>query len=224
MRQGCQHVALTVLELRHPAGDLLAERQRCGVLQMGAADLDDAVEGGGLLLQRRAQRAQRRQQPLLQRLHRRHMHGRREHVVAALAAVDVVVGVHEPPFPTRAAHQLAGAVGQHLVDVHVRLRARAGLPHHQRELVGMQPRDHLVGGGHDGLGLVCRLQAQRLVDHGRRPLHPRQRPDQLRRLALAGDVEVLQRALRLRAPQAMGGHFDRAEGVVFDAAAHGALS
>jgi hypothetical protein len=41
-----------VIDLRDPARDLLAERQRGRVLQMGAADLDDAGKSPGFLLQR----------------------------------------------------------------------------------------------------------------------------------------------------------------------------
>src|SRR5206468_2812280 len=47
-----------------------------------------------------------------------------------------------------------------------------------------------------------------------------QRPDDLARLPLARDVEVLQRALRLRPPEMIGGDLDGAEGVVFDAGGH----
>ena len=52
--------------------------------------------------------------------------------------------------------QLDGAVGDHLVGVHVRLRAAAGLPDAQREVVVELAGDHLVGGLDDALGLVRR--------------------------------------------------------------------
>jgi hypothetical protein len=42
-------------QLGHPAGDLLAQRQRRGVLQVGAADLDDVGKRLALGLQRGAQ-------------------------------------------------------------------------------------------------------------------------------------------------------------------------
>ena len=47
-------------QLRDVTGEFLAQRQRRGVLQMGAADLDDIREGGGFLLQCPVQNAQRR--------------------------------------------------------------------------------------------------------------------------------------------------------------------
>src|SRR5207302_8904572 len=44
VRQRALHVADAVVELRHPAGGLLAQRQRRRVLQMRAADLHDLAE------------------------------------------------------------------------------------------------------------------------------------------------------------------------------------
>ena len=41
MGQGGAHMGLTVLELRHVARELLPQRERRGVLQMGAANLHD---------------------------------------------------------------------------------------------------------------------------------------------------------------------------------------
>ena len=51
--------------------------------------------------------------------------------------------------PRLAAGELDGAVRDHLVDVHVRLRAAAGLPDAERELVVVLAGDHLVGRLHD---------------------------------------------------------------------------
>ena len=112
-------------------------------LAQKAADFDDIVKIGRTHLQDAtpltlgqefsgyvAQHGQRWQQPLRNRIHRRHVHGGGKHVVARLAAVHIVVGVHQALLAARAAQQLAGSVGQHLVEVHVGLRARAGLPHH----------------------------------------------------------------------------------------------
>ena len=56
--------------------------------------------------------------------------------------------------PALAAHQLGGAIGEHLVHIHVRLGAGAGLPHHQRELVVPAAREDFVGGLRDGSALV----------------------------------------------------------------------
>ena len=62
-------------------------------------------------------------------------------------------GCTERALATFAAKQFARAIGQHLIDVHVRLRAAAGLPDHQRELACMVAGQHLVGGSDDRVGL-----------------------------------------------------------------------
>ena len=49
----------------------------------------------------------------------------------------------------RAAEQLGGAVGQHLVHVHVVRRAGAGLIDVDDELIAQLPGEHLVGGPDD---------------------------------------------------------------------------
>jgi hypothetical protein len=134
-----------------------------------------------------------------------------------MAAVHVVVGMHEPALPARPAEDLGRAIGEHLVHVHVALGARAGLPHHQRELVRPAAREHLVGRGHDGARLLRRDESQALVHRGRGALDPRERFHDLGRHALGGDAEVLEGSLGLGAPQALLRHFDRSEGVPLDA-------
>ena len=65
----------------------------------------------------------------------------------------------------------------------------------------------------DGIAFLCIEQAELDVHRGGGALHQSQRADQLHRHALAGNAEVLQAALGLRAPQAVGGDFDLAERV-----------
>ena len=102
VRQGGAHVRQAVVELGDPAGDLLAERERRRVLQVGAADLDDV--GELLAPWRRASPAAPRGRECRRsrrRLDRGDAHRRREDVVRRLAAVDVVVRMHEPAFAER---------------------------------------------------------------------------------------------------------------------------
>jgi hypothetical protein len=75
----------------------------------------------------------------------------------------------------------------------------------------------LVGGRHDGIGLARIERVERAVHHRGAALDHRERPDQLVGHPLGRDVEVVQRALGLRAPQPVGGDGDVAEGVSFDA-------
>ena len=146
MRQGVVDRPQGMVELRDVAGELLAQGQRRGVLQVGAADLDDVLERHGLGCQRVAQGP--------------HLRLSRCSICSTAAICMAVgkvsledwllftsslgwIGFLEPMY---AAGQLDGAVGDHLVGVHVGLGAAAGLPDAQREMVVERSRDHLVGG------------------------------------------------------------------------------
>ena len=87
-----------------------------------------------LLRQGRAQHAHRRDQPPAERRHGRDVHRRGKNVVRRLAHVDVVVGMDLAALAALAAQELAGAIGDDLVHVHVGLRAAAGLPDDQGKL------------------------------------------------------------------------------------------
>ena len=66
-----------------------------------------------------------------------------------------------------AAEQLVGAVGDHLVEVHVGLGAGAGLPDHQRKLVVELAVDHLARRADDGAGAARIEQAEFAIGFGR---------------------------------------------------------
>ena len=55
------------------------------------------------------------------------MHGRRERIVRRLAEIDMVIGMDRRFGAERRAHQLIGAVGDDLVDIHVGASARTAL-------------------------------------------------------------------------------------------------
>lgn len=59
VRQRCAHMLLGMRKLRHPGRHLLPQRQRRGILQMGAANFHDARKRLGLCRQRGAQSHQR---------------------------------------------------------------------------------------------------------------------------------------------------------------------
>ena len=159
-------VLQAVVELRHVARELLAQGQRRRVLQVGPADLHDVLEGLRLGVERVAEMPHARDDLVHEGLHRGHVHGRREDVVRRLALVHVVVGVHEALLAALAAQDLAGPIGEHLVHVHVALGAAARLPDHERELVVVTAREHLVGGGHDRLPLLLVEDLQVHVHEG----------------------------------------------------------
>ena len=127
------------------------------------------------------------------------------------------LGCTSRPSPRAPAEDLGGAIGEHLVDVHVGLRARSGLPDGERKFTGETSREPFVRRGHDRVRRLLRQRAQRRVDARRRSLDDQERPDQRLRHLLRGDAEMLERALRLRAPEPIGRDFDRSERVVLDA-------
>src|SRR5689334_11433927 len=116
---------------------------------------------------------------------------------------------------------LVGDVGDHLVRVHVRLRSAARLPHDEGKVVVELPRLDPRRSLRDGRSEVRVELAVLEVDERRSPLHDSERADHWTTEALAPDAEVLEAALRLRAPVTPLGDLDAAHGVGLDALAHG---
>jgi hypothetical protein len=177
--------------LRRVAGELLAERDRHGVHQVRPPRLDDVVELLRLGLERGGEGVERGQQVVLDLAERGEMDGRREDVVRALAHVDVVVRVHV----------VAGERGDHLVRVHVRARAGAGLEDVDRELVVVLAARDRVSGGGDPLGLVGVEQPELGVRARSGGLDPPEPPRDGNRNRLTGDGKIGDRLPRLPAPQ-----------------------
>ena len=95
-------------------------------------------------VERVAQGLHGRHQPLLDAERSGHVHRGWERVVGRLRHVDVVVGMDRLLAAQRLAGDLGAAVGDHLVDVHVELRAAAGHPDVQRKLVVVLAFENLV--------------------------------------------------------------------------------
>jgi hypothetical protein len=195
------------------AGKFLAQRERRRVLRMGAADLDDVGKGGGLFLQGGDQMVEAGQERCMGLAHDGDVDRGREGVVGRLAHIDVVVGMDGRLGAHLSAHQLDGAVGDHLVGVHVGLRAGAGLPDDEREIVVEPAVDDFLGGLDDPARALRVEDAERKVRLGGGALDEAECVDERQRHLLGADTEILDRALRLRAPIAVCGHVDRAERV-----------
>ena len=187
---------------------------------MGAPDLDDFGEGLGLAVERGVQMLQRRNEPMRYFLSGGDMHRGRKHVVRRLAHIDVIVGMDRRLGAARAAEDLVGAIGDHLVDVHVGLRARAGLIDRERKMVVELAVEDFLCRLRDRLGAPCVEEAERAIGFGGGALHQRQRRDQRARHALFADREIMPRALGLCAPIGLRRHFDRTEGIGFGAGFH----
>ena len=97
----------------------------------------------------------------------------------------MVIGVHGGLGAHGAAREFDGAVGDDLVGVHVRLRARAGLEDDQREVVVELAGDDLVAGLRDVVrdvgGQLAQLGVAAGVDLGM---------DGHARIVLVGDIDL----------------------------------
>src|SRR5688572_15776983 len=151
---------------------------------------------------------------------RRNVHRGWKRVVRRLAPVDVIVRMDRLFGAHLAAGHLDRAVGYDFVRVHVRLRAAAGLPDEEGEVLVKLAVDHLIRGSDDELDLVGRDRLQLTIDERGGFLQHTQRADHRPREMLGADMEVVEGALRLRAPVPVGSDGDGAHGVGFGACTH----
>ena len=163
------------------------------------------------LFEHRTQAAQRGEQILGEKQCRCDVNRRRHHVVAALTHVHVIVRVH------RLAQRTAGQRGDDLVGVHVAARARAGLKYVQRKLIVIPALRHLERCGLDRGGEARRQVAEIGIRGGSGALDESQGANERARHAQPAGGEILDRALRLRAPQGSRRHVERAHAVMLDA-------
>ena len=146
-------------------------------------------------------------------LDRGDMHGTGKAVVRGLAHVDVIVRMDRALRAQLTAQQLVRAIGDHLVGVHIGLGAGAGLPNHEWKVIVEPALGHLAGGPDDNPRAAAVEQAELVVHLGSGVLDEAERVDQRPRHQLGPDGEIFERALRLRAPIAVGQHRDGAEAV-----------
>ena len=123
-----------------------------------------------------------------------------EHIVGALAAVDVVIGMHGLPGAASLAGEFAGPIGNHLIDVHVRLGAAAALPARQRKFPIQLSRFHLAGRLADPLAALLIEHAELMVGLGGHALEASDRMDQLQRNWVVADLEAMPGPLGLCPP------------------------
>ena len=209
------------LQQAGPAAEFLPDGQGHGVLQMRAANLDDVVKFLRLGGDRIVNGLDRRNQRILHPVGGRDVHRGGKRIVRRLRHVHVIVGMDRLLRSHLAAGNLNRAVRDDLVHVHVGLRAAAGLPDAERELIVQLAGDHFVGGLCDQLRFVGGQLAQILIHQRACFLERAEGADQLRRHGVASNVEVQQGALRLRAPVDIRGDFDLPHAVGFNASWRG---
>ena len=196
--------------------ELLAQPDRHGVLQLGAAHFQNVVELLCLQVQSPHQGGQRLFQTAQQH-QSGHLTGGGDHVVGGLAAVHMVVGVDQGVVSQLAPQMDDGHVGNDLVGVHIHRGACTALHGVHDELIVVPPCGDLVAGPGDG---VCPLPVQHLrlrVGDGTGLLHNCQAADHLRVEMGAGNGEVFQGPQGLDPVVSVGGDHLFTDGVPLDA-------
>ena len=221
--EGLGGAAPGALDLPGPPQELLTEPDRGGVLEVGAAGLDDRPELLAPRPQRGLQGGERGEEIAGEHHRGGHVNGGRDHVVGRLAEVDVVVGVDRAARPEGAAEQLDRAVADHLVGVHVGRGAAAGLEDVDHELVVEPALRHLLGRRRDRAGQACVEQAQVGVDHGRPGLDQAERADEVAGEPQRADREVEPRSHGAGAVVGTGGNIHLAHRVAFRAGGGGSV-
>ena len=175
---------------------------------MSAPGLDDtgqlALPGGDHgreMLERRQERFARQQR-------RADVDGCRDRVVAALPHVHVVVGVDARRRPR-------GEMRDHFVRIHVAAGARARLKYVNGELAIVRAAGHCRGRGADRRGEPRVEQAQFGIGLRRRLLDQRQGANEGSRQRATADRKIIDGALRLGAPERIGGHLELTHAVAF---------
>ena len=169
-----------------------------------------------------AQRGHRGNEALFHVDGRGDAHGRRKRVVRRLRHVDVIVGMNRRVAAERRAGELAAAVGDHFVDVHVELRAAARHPDVQRKHVVMLAGEDFVAGLDDQLVALIVEPLAVVVGDGGGFLQGGVGRDHFAGNQILADAEMLERTLGLSAPELVRRHFNDAEAVrLFSHLRHG---
>jgi hypothetical protein len=201
------------------AAEFLAERDRHGVLQMGAAGLQHVHELDRLAREAVGERAGGGDQ-WRGAEEQRQTRGRREHVVRRLAHVDVIVRVDATIAAPRLAQPFARAIREHLVRVHVVRGAGAGLVDIDHELIAQLAGEDLVRRRENRVGHVARQAPESGVGLGRGFLDEDGRGHEIRGRAQAADRKVFEGARGLHTVVRVVGDVQFSEGVALCAETH----
>ena len=194
--------------------ELLSQPQRYGILQVRSTGFNDPVKFDCFVLKGSSQFLDRRKQ-LIQPPQRSQADGSRDGVVGRLGHVNVVIWIN-PVLPQLSTQELGGAIGDHLVCIHVVTGSRPGLEGVNHELVVQFSIDHFLGCLGDGIRPLYIQQSQFAVDFGCRSLDKRHRPDERPPGFQPRDREVIHRTLCLPSVQGCSRNLHFAERIAFD--------
>ena len=129
----------------------------------------------------------------------------------------MIVGVDRRLASKRCACELATPVGDDLVHVHVELRPAASHPDVQRKHVVVLARENLIASLDNESEALVIETLPGMIGNGRAFLQCGVSGDHLPWNQMESDAKMLQRSLRLRAPQLIRRDFHFAERIRFDA-------
>jgi len=164
---------------------------------MGPADLHDVVPFHRLCSDGITQRRHCWDKAALGLDRCRDVHCGREAVIRGLRHVDVIVWMNRTLAAKRRARELAAAVRDDLVDVHIELSTAAGHPDMQRKHVVVPPGKDLVADSCDQFMSLAADAASGMVCGCRRSLQDGVSGDHLSRHQIVPDAEVLKGPLGL---------------------------
>ena len=117
----------------------------------------------------------------------------------------MVVGVDERVVAARPAEDFGGAIGEHLVGVHVVRGARARLVDVDHELVAQSSPANLVGRSNDSGRHAFIKPSERLVGFGSRPFNEHRRDNEIGGCPQVTDAEIVDGSRGLDAVVRVGG-------------------
>ena len=133
----------------HPAGHLLPHREWRRVHQMRPANLYDVLKLPRFCIDGVAQPGHGRNQCLGYSRRSRNMHSSRKRVIGRLRHVHVVIWMDRFLRTHHATCDLNRAIRNHLVGIHIGLRAAAGLPDAEWKVLVEFSGNHFVGSLND---------------------------------------------------------------------------
>src|SRR5271170_670233 len=204
-----------------PPGKFLADRKRGGVLKVRAANFYDPGELLRLCVDRVAKLFKSRQKPARSLRGSGDVHRSRKCVVRRLRHINVIVRMNGLLAAHFSARNLDGAVRNHFVDVHVRLRAAAGLPDAQRKMLMQLPGNHLIRRLSNQIDLFFRKFPQIAIYKRGGLLQDAEAANQLAGHGVFAYGEMDQGARRLCAVVAIQRNLDFAHAVRFGAGRNG---
>ena len=194
-----EHAPAVAREALRPGRTLHAKGHRHGILQLGAAHLENMAKGQFLFLKGRLQGGNGLFQ-ILEQKQGGNPHRSWVHIVGGLVKVHMTQGVYAGVRAKAAPKQFFGPVGEYLVHIHVGGRSRAALQGIHHKGMSQTPLGNLAAGIGNGLRLGLRQIAKLRVGAAAGQLDESHWSHKLGPDGPARKWEICQRTGRMYAP------------------------